>query len=234
MIRIAVVDDEEKYVSRVREFLLQFFENDETRFHLTSFSNGLDFIDPYNAAYDIIFLDIEMPSMDGIEMAQRLRAVDTQVILIYMTRMAQYAALGYDVDAIGFLIKPLTYSGFALKLKKAIQILDQRKTVHVVVKEKQTKRVIASDDIYYLEATNHRVVLHTKHGEITSWGSLREYAEMLSDAHFANCSRDYLVNLKYVHTVQERDIEVGGDVIPMSRDKKKQFMSQLTQFYGGV
>lgn len=234
MYRIAVIDDEEKYVRQVREFLLRYFENDETRFYLTSYSNGLDFLDPYRAAFDLILLDIEMPSMDGIEMARKLRAIDDQVILIYMTRMAQYAALGYDVDAIGFLIKPLTYSGFALKLKKAIQILDRRKSISIVVKEKQAKRVISSDDIYYLEAADHRVVLHTAQGNITSWGSLREYAETLAEANFANCSRDFLVNLKYVQTVLERDIEVGGDRLPLSRDKKKQFMSKLTQYYGGI
>lgn len=232
MIRIAVVEDERSFADQAAEFVSRYFGGDESKYRLTFFSNGLEFIERYQAVYDIVLLDIEMPLLDGVQTAKRLRLLDQQVILIYMTRMAQYAAWGYDVDAIGFLVKPIDYYSFELKMKKAERILQQRGFVTLVVADREGRRVIPSCDVMYIEVMGHELALHTAQGKLRTWGSLAQYAKKLEDVHFAAPSRYHLVNLEHVKAVRDQEILVADACLPLSRSKKKEFMLKLTEFYG--
>ena len=234
MYRIAVVEDESKFTEQAKEYLARFFRELGETYQVTCYSNGLAFIDGYSAAFHIVLLDIDMPLMDGIQIAEKLRKIDPEVILLYLTTMAQYAVFGYDVDAIGFLVKPYNYFNFALKMKKAVGILKQRKNLSIVITDNRAKRVLVSDDILYANAAEHKVVFHTNTGEYRCWGSLKDYAKKLEEAHFVFTSRDYLVNLKYAVEVLEREVRIGNELVPLSRDKKKQFMIELTRYFGGL
>ena len=232
MIRIAIVDDERSCAEQAAEFVFRYFGGDRSQYRLSFFENGMEFMEGYQAAYDVVLMDIEMPLLDGVETAKRLRQLDQRVILIYMTRMAQYAAWGYDVDAIGFLVKPIDYYSFELKMKKAMRILEERRSVALVVPERGGKRVIRSDELMYAEVAGHEVALHTAQGTFRAWGSLSEYARKLEGAHFAAPSRYFLVNLAHVRAVLDQEVLIGDARIPLSRSKKKEFMLKLTEFHG--
>lgn len=232
MVRIAIVDDERAYCEQAAAFIRRFFGGDEAEYHLQFFENGLPFLENYRATFDIVLLDIEMPLLDGVETAKRLRQVDPQVILIYMTRMAQYAAWGYDVDAIGFLIKPIDYYSFELKMKKALRILEGRRDVTLMIPNGEGKRLLRSSELLYIEVTGHEVLFHTDEDTLHAWGSLAEYARKLDGAPFAASSRYFLVNLERVRAVRDQEIQVGSAHVPLSRSKKREFMRKLTEFYG--
>lgn len=232
MIKIAVIDDDKQCAEQTGHFVRRFYNNDDSAYRISFFTNGLDFINEYRAVYDVIFLDIDMPLMDGIETAKKLRQQDDQVLLIYMTRMAQYAAWGYEVDAIGFLVKPIDYYSFEMKMKKAERILRERRTVSIIVPTDSGKRVISSKKLKYIEVMGHEVLLHTEEGVYRCWGTLKEYCERLSQAAFVQVSRYHLVNLEWVHAIDNGTIIVDNDRISVSRSRKKQFMENLTEFYG--
>ena len=232
MVRIAIVDDERQCAEQAAQFVHRYFGGDKSKYKLSFFADGLEFIENYRAAFDVVLLDIEMPMLDGVETAKRLRQRDAQVILIYMTRMAQYAAWGYDVDAIGFLVKPIDYYSFELKMKKAERILQRRGSVTLVIPAGEGRQVLRSADILYIEVTGHEVAFHTALGVFRAWGSLAEYARKLSGAGFAAANRYCLVNLEHVRAASDQEIRVGEDSVPLSRSRKKEFMLKLTEFYG--
>ena len=234
MVRFAIVDDEEICVKNSVKFVDEFFENNKNAYKITVFRDGLDLLENYTANFDIILMDIEMKHLDGMKTAEKLRLQDPDVILIFMTKMIQFAAHGYDVDAIGYLIKPVDYFSFQMKMKKAMALLDQKKGVSVVVSDNYQKKVLPSRSIYYVEVIRHTVIFHTKNGEVKSWGSLKEYKELLETANFVQCSRFFLINLEYVTAVKENSVIVNETEIPLSRSQKKNFTVRLTEYCGGI
>lgn len=118
MIRIAVVEDERESLDTVLNCLKRFEEEDGIGFVTTVFCDGLDFISGYRPLYDTVFMDIEMPMLNGMSTAKKLRKVDSSVALVFITRLRQYALLGYEVDAVGYLLKPLEYASFRRQIEK--------------------------------------------------------------------------------------------------------------------
>ncbi|MBR1813100.1 MAG: response regulator transcription factor [Lachnospiraceae bacterium] len=120
MIRIAVVEDEKEYSDQLFSYLERFRKETHQAVSAELFCDGMSFLDEYKGDFDIVFMDIAMPHMNGLEAAKKLRQVDGIVCLIFITTLAQYAIRGYEVDALDFLVKPVTYELFRLKLEKAL------------------------------------------------------------------------------------------------------------------
>ena len=133
MIKIAVVEDELEMSNILVNFINKFFEENELDVKVTVFNNALKFLDAYNFNFDLIFMDINMPSLDGINASKKLREIDSEVMLIFVTSLAQYAIKGYEVNAFDFIVKPITYYNFALKLTRALDNLSKDDTKIIVI-----------------------------------------------------------------------------------------------------
>ncbi len=238
MVRIAIVDDDSRDIELSSAFIARYFSNSGQLFRLSTFTDGLFFMNDYKPVYDIVFMDIDMPLSNGMDVARKLRLKDASVILVFMTNLAQYAAEGYDVDAVGFLVKPIDYFSFELKMRKALHILESRKDVHFLMNlnsgEGISRKLISAGDICYLEVLDHNVTVHTEKERYVIWSSLKECADRLKDAHFSFISRYTLVNLKYVERIESDHLIVHGERLSLSRSKRKAFLQELTAFYGGI
>ena len=105
MIRVAIVEDDAEVQGVLQEYVRRYTRQYGTEFEVTVFADGVDILEDYRAVYDIIFLDVEMKHLDGMTTAERIRQMDADVILIFITNMAQYAIRGYSVGALDYVLK---------------------------------------------------------------------------------------------------------------------------------
>ena len=109
MAKIAVVEDNDAMRAQLCGFIAQYAQESGHQLDVTAFSDGAQLVEPYRPGFDIIFLDIEMPKLGGMPTAERIRRQDPDVVLVFVTNMAQYAIRGYEVDALDFVLKPVSY-----------------------------------------------------------------------------------------------------------------------------
>ena len=234
MIRIAIVEDEPALREQLAAYIERYRRQYGGEFSVQSFADGDEIVSDSRAAYDIIFLDIQMKRMDGMAAAERIRAMDREVLLIFITNMAQFAIKGYAVDAMDYVLKPVPYFAFSQELQKAVARLQKRARRYLAVPTDNGLRRLDTAEIEYLESDGHRVRIVLAGEEFYVAGTLREYEEKLADHGFARCNSWYLVNLARVLGVEQNDVQVGAHRLPISRPRKKGFMEALTDYIGGV
>lgn len=232
MINIAVIEDNDVDAKFLREYIDKYFSEAGGDYNVSRYSSGIAFLEKYNTRFDIIFMDIEMPSMNGMEVSRRVREIDREVIIIFVTNMAQLAIRGYEVQAFDFTVKPLSYDDFAMKLRVAIEHLNTRNDVKLVLPSKQGMSVVLASRVKYVEVMNHSLTFHTLDGEVSAYGSLKKYESQLNSAHFSRCNSCYFVNLKYVTGVTGFTAHVGGDDLQISANKRKPFLRDIANYLG--
>ena len=234
-IRAVIVDDDKTESGIVRADLEKWAQESGNMLECKVYHDAVLFLESYDAKADIIFLDVEMPQMDGIRAAKILRKHDKQVILIFVTNFAQYAIKGYEVDAFDYVLKPVSYTAFRMTLERAVNILEHRRndhTVNLMTKEGITR--LAVSEIAYVEVADHDVIIHMTNGEELRFRSTLSYfAELLKERHFVLCNACYLVNLRYVRKVDKDSCFVCGHRLQISQAKRKLFLREVAKYFGG-
>ena len=235
MIRIAMVEDEAAVREQLMGYVQRYTRQYGTEFSVTEFADGVDILENYRPVYDIVFLDVEMKHLDGMETARRIRALDADVVLIFITNMAQYAIKGYAVGALDYVLKPVSYGAFCTKLSRAIQRVQRRKGGQVALQlSGGGMQLLDTGDILYLETRNRMLYYHTATQEYAVRGSLAGAEKQLAAYHFARCNQCYLVNLQYVRGVENDFVQVGDARLEISRRQKAAFMTAVASYLGGV
>lgn len=233
MIHIAVVEDDPAYRRHLLDFIDDYQQETGEQFQVAVFSDGLEIVQNHNASFQIILMDIEMKHLDGLQAAKRIRRNDRDVIIIFITNLAQFAIQGYEVEALDYVLKPVNYFAFSQVLQRAVKKVKQKSAFFLhIVKESSMIRLDASS-ISYIESQGHNVIYHTDHGDYTCRDSLKNLEEKLEGRHFSRCNSGYLVNLAHVERVEKNDVTVSGVVLPVSRPRKKGFMEDLANYVGG-
>ncbi len=234
MIRIAIVEDEMMYAQQLQKFLQQYEKEKEENFQITLFSDGDEIVHKYKSEYDIILMDVEMKFMDGMSAAEEIRKMDTEVVIIFITNMPQYAIRGYAVGALDYVLKPVSYFAFSQRLNRAIMRMKKRenKTIFIGIKG-GTIRLDAAD-IFYIESQGHTLNYHTSTGIYEALGTMKELEAKLESLHFYRGNKGYLINLAHVDGVKDGYAVVKGETLLLSRSRKKEFMEELTHYWGEV
>ena len=233
MISIAIVEDEEMYAKQLQQFLHQYEEENKEMFDITVYSDGDQIVNKYKSQYDIILMDVEMKFMDGMSAAEEIRKVDTEVVIIFITNMAQYAIKGYAVGALDYVLKPVPYFAFSQQLQKAVNQLAKRTRHYLAVPVDGGMRRLDAATIYYIESEGHRVHFYTEDGDFSAPGALKVLEEKLTGRLFARCNSGYLVNLAQVSGVQQNTVQVGPHELQISRPKRRAFLAALADYIGG-
>ena len=233
MIHLAIVDDDEKSRKKISDYAERYQEEFQEKIKITTFCVGADIAEDYKAEYDIIILDIQMRFMDGMRAAEMIRTMDSEVILIFITNMAQYALKGYEVQAMNYLLKPVTYFAFSQELQKAIGYIKERKKKYFFIRIENGTLRLDAENILYLESKKHQIIIHTMKESYSTRDSMKNLEQTLSMYHFVRCNNCYLVNLAYVEGVVQNNVVVAGDELQISRPRKKLFMDALADYVGG-
>ena len=174
-----------------------------------------------------------MPQLDGMEASFKLRQIDKSVPLIFITNLVQFAQKGYEVDAVGFLVKPVTYYDFSMKFRKALDIYMTIEAKNITIDTPNGIYRTSSDKIMYVEIINHRLYYHLVDGVIEKTGVLKEVEKELQKYGFLKCNQCYLVNPRFIISVKGKELLVGNIKLQISRPKYNTFMMELTNWYAG-
>ena len=231
MINVCIVEDEKEAAELLKGYINKYANAKKQQYTITHLEDGIDLVDDYKGQYDIILLDIQMKHLDGMAAAEKIRKVDSDVVIIFITSTVQYAVQGYAVDALGYVLKPVPYTQFEQIFDKAI-VRVQAKQQHVYIKvsvdDKQLK--LDCNNIIFIESQRNNVVIHCNDQDYVTAGPLKRFDEMLMPHGFSKCHNAYLVNLSAVEAVQKEEVVLSyGITLPISRARKKEFMAALTE-----
>lgn len=233
MLNVAIIEDDNNFAAELKQHVTRYAKDNNVTFNISLFGNVEDFLLPRQDGFDIVFFDIELPGMNGMDGARRFREMDTDAVIIFITSLSRYAVNGYEVDAMDYMIKPITYNNFALKLEKAIRKTESRQYKTIVLRAKDGVRKVRSIDVYYLEVRGHNLTFHTELGAVDATGSLTDYEEELRPYHFSRCNSCYLVNMRAIVRIDGMSIWLkNGEELAISRRKKKEFLDDFTQYIG--
>ena len=234
MFRIAVVDNAERARKQMKVLLQRYEDEHDVAFQTSYFLDGAELLRNYQPIYDLIFLDIEMPKKDGMTAAREIRQVDSTVTLVFVTRMGQYAINGYEVRAMDFLVKPVNYSAFELRRNHLLDHLQKREEKSVLISTKDGMIRITVSELIYVEVIKHQVLYHTVDGVFETSSSMKNVEAELEGCHFARCDNSFLVNMKFVTWVGQKELLVGSETLKISRTRRKAFLLELTNYIGGM
>ena len=230
MIKIAIVENDDVWAEKISKFLRQYENEYSQEIEIERFTDGYGIVDGYSCRFDIILMDIEMGLMNGMEAAERIRELDEKVIIIFVTNLAQYAIQGYKVNALDYILKPITYIPFSQTLKKAVKTLDGKQEVFITIRLKEGARKIRASEINWIESRGHRLTFHLEGMDLeTTVYSMKEMAGQLKDDGFMCCNSGTLVNLRKISGIRNGSIVVGEDELSVSRGRKAEFMAAVVR-----
>jgi len=232
---IAVIEDNSEWIKTLHEFFGVFSKEGNVNFDLKFFTSGEEFLNCYkDKQFEIVLMDIDLPGLNGMQTAKKLRELDQEVAVIFVTNLAQYAVEGYEVNAFDFIVKPFTYYQFSVKLRRLLNRFEIKRDVKFWIKVVGGERKeINSATLKYVEVIKHNVIYHTEEGNFTALGSMLNAMEQLKGTAFALCNRCYFVNLKYVTGIHQYDVIVGGERLQVSHLKRNSFLEELNKYISG-
>lgn len=232
-IRIAIVEDEEEAAKQLTGYMEQFAEETGERFIVSVFQSAATAIAGYKNNFDIMFMDVMLPDGNGIDLAKKIREKDKGVVVVFVTNMAQFAVRGYEVQALDYVIKPVSYYNFKKKLTLALDAFRAKRDVFIWISNKEGKMRLNVSGIIYVEVFQHMLIYHTTDGDFKASGSLSSAMEELKNRSFSLCNRCYLVNLRYVSAVKGLTATVNGQPLQISNRSRSSFMKDLNDYLAG-
>ncbi len=233
MFKIIVCDDQEKEYIQLNQLLLEYAESRQVELDIKYFSNGQDLLSSEIQDIDLFFLDVEMPGINGIETGKEIRKRNNHCEIVFITNYIQYAIQGYEVQAFRYLLKPIHTQQFTEIADHLFQKI-KKSSSYIQVKGRADTQRILIKDMVYAETSQRHILIHTKNRIIDCYNTMEKLEESLSGHGFFRCHHAYLVSMDEITQVIGHDAVLkNGFIIPISKNKKKQFKQVLTDFWGG-
>jgi len=224
MYRMLIVEDTPAEADLLHGHLQRYASEKNLSFSIETLSSALEFINSRHVA-DLVFMDIDMPGINGMEAAEILRSYDTETPLVFVTNLAQYAVRGYSVDAVDFVVKPVEYGDFAMRMDRAMRAVARNAARTLALPTADGMRVIAQRDVTYVDLVNGT--------ELRERGSLRAAEQRLDPQSFLRISSGCLVNMARVERIGRESVTVtGGAELFYSRSQRRRALETLANYVG--
>lgn len=231
--RIALADDEKIFVEEMQNYLQRFGRENGIALSVTAFPDGQSLLEQYICgAWDLVILDVDMPGVNGIDTARRIREKDQKVPLMFITNLAQYAIKGYEVGAVDYLLKPVNYYALSMKMKKVVSLWHLTRDVPLVLKRNSDVMILPMSQLYYVESLDHSLHYHTAEGDLEQVGArtLADVEQELPKSQFVRCHNRYVVNLRHVDGLAGNHLCVQGRELPISRNRRRETLEALMRY----
>ena len=234
MWKVIICDDEKDMRDAVRASLARFSEETGEQFSIAEYDSGEALLFNLTEETDIIFLDIKMGGITGMDAAKKLREKNSRVCIVFITTMTQYAIEGYSVHAFGFLKKPVTYAQMRLQMTDILRHLAPLKAESISIRASGEIRSISLADLVYLEVLDHDLKVVCTGESIVCRVSMGEMEKQLKGKGFFRVHKGYCINMAHISRVTSDGVRMSsGDEIPVSKHRRREFLEAYAGFIGG-
>ena len=227
---VAVLENMPQDCDRLIGFIEMYAQQNGIKTETTVFCDGPDLLNSYDDNFDVLLLEIELPTLDGMTVAEQVREKDPLVPIIFTTNLAQYAIKGYDVDALGFLVKPVDYAPFANFFARAIAKCRRNENVVVLGGPNSFRKVHVNDIIYIAKDKNYIVYQLIGRESFRVRGAMKNVFLRFENTPIKQCSSGCMVNLRYVTGLERNNVHLGEIVFPISMPFRKPFAQDLMDY----
>lgn len=233
MYKVGIVDDDVRSREVVLRHLREFEKQHEIALTVHAYSDGDEFTKSFRPDYDVLFLDVQMPGMNGFDVARAVRERDEQVNIVFLTQHGELALRGYEVGALNYLVKPVPYFAFSQDLARSIAQRRKNAGRSILVATTTGAVRVEGSEIVYVESNKHRITIRTHDEPVTFSGTLNAVESELGEQFF-RINSCYLVNLRHVRSMEGYSCTVsGGEVLRISRARRRPFLDALARYVDG-
>ena len=234
MIRIAICDDEQSMSLHIKAMVSDFFRKKNKEAAIRIFSSGEELL-KYDGQMDILFLDIQMKNLDGMETARKLRADRFRGVLIFITVLKEMVFESFAVQPYDYLVKPVEEKRFERTMERLYDSMQNASEASLLVQKGHEGRIILKDEIVFCEIIDRKIYLNLDSSEVIDYYERIEHLETKLGAHFFRCHRSYLINLKHLKGYKNGTAYMdNGSKIPVSRLRGKEFASVVLQYMKNI
>ena len=234
MIHIAICDDEKHMSDHIRAMASEFFRKKNREIQLRTFLSGEELLN-YDGQIDILFLDIQMNGMDGLETARKLRAGKFRGVLIFITVLKEMVFQSFEVQAYDYLVKPVDEKQFGKTMERLYASMQNASEDSLLVQKGYEGRIIREDEIIFCEIIDRKIYLNLTSDEVVDYYERIENLETKLGSHFFRCHRSYLINLKHLKGYKNGTAYMdNGKEVPVSRLRSREFSGVVLQYMKNI
>jgi len=233
-INIAICEDNEQQLQVNKYYIEQWAESEEQSIRILTYKNAESFLFEweYEVNIDMIFLDIHMGDMSGMDLAQYIRKKNHNIDIIFISGEGEYALQGYKVQAFNYLLKPVKKEDIFESLNTWVTRNRNKNNNNLIIKKGKKVLKLNYEDIYYLISFDHYIDVHTEEGVVTFKQKIGEIEQQLPQNQFCRCHRSYIVNLKYVNQIFRNEMILANDIrIPISKSRSNITHKAFTNYF---
>lgn len=228
----AICEDESIQRNTLKEYVEKLMIEMAAHSKVLLYESGEQLLNNYPTEAEVIFLDIQMGTISGMQVAKEIRKFNEDVEIVFVTGDPEYMQMGYEVNARRYLLKPLSYQKFGEQIKPCIEKIAQKSNRYIWIKSEYSDYRIKVSDIQYAEKVGRRLKVCTIAREYDTYMSMKELEDKVKGEVFVRCHKSYLINLMAVSGLHKEGILIAGQTIPVRRQAMKDLKKQLVEVLG--